>query len=156
MADPVLVLVGATVSFAVVASLVVAPARRSGHHPRGTTVLATMGAVWLAVVVLLWFDGRIGRYFTPALWAVVAVGPLVGAAVRTDRVGTATASAGWATVFAVAFAVRLPLGVPVGSAAVLGYAVETLTVAFVSVPGFLLGAAAGASAGRHLPDATDH
>jgi hypothetical protein len=44
----------------------------------------------------------------------------------------------------VAFAARLPFGVSLGSAAVLGHAVETVTVVFVALPGGLLGAGAGA------------
>ena len=53
--------------------------------------------------------------------------------------------------FAGTFAAGLPFGVSLGTAAVLGHAVETVTVVFVSLPGVLLGAGAGSTWGKHLP-----
>jgi hypothetical protein len=144
MVAPVVVLVGASLSFATVAAVVLAAARHSSRLRRGPAVLAVTGAVWLLVVTVLWLDGRIGRYFTPSFWLVAAAGPPVGAALGTVRVGAPVATVAWTAVFAVAFAARLPFGVSLGSAAVLGHAVETVTVVFVALPGGLLGAGAGA------------
>jgi hypothetical protein len=152
MVAPALVLLGATLAFAAVAGVVVAAARRSSRLRRGPAILLVTGAVWLVVVALLWLDGRIGRYFLPPFWLAVAAGPPVGTAVGTDRAGTPVATAGWTAVFAAAVAAGLPFGVPLGSAALLGHAVETVTVVFVSLPGVLLGAGVGSTWGNHLPD----
>jgi len=151
MVAPVLVLVGATLTFAAVAGVVVAAASRSSTLTRGPTVLELLGVIWLVVVTLLWLDGRVGRYFTPTFWLVVAAGPLVGAAVGRDRVESVPATAAWTAVFAVAFAAHLPFGVDLGTAAVLGHAVETVTVVFVSLPGVLVGAGIGARGRKYLP-----
>ncbi len=152
MVAPAFVLVGATLTFAAVAGVVVAAAARSSGLERGATVLAVLGGVWLLVVGLLWFDGRIGRYFAPAFWLVVAAGPVVGVAVGRDWVVSVSATGAWTVVFAVAFAAHLPFGVGLGSAAVLGHAVETVTVVFVALPGVLIGAGLGGhTAGRRRP-----
>jgi hypothetical protein len=145
MVAPALVLVGATLTFAGVAGVVVAAAHRSSRLRRGPAILLVTGAVWLVVVALLWLDGRIGRYFVAPFWLVVAAGPPVGAAVGTDRAGTPVATAIWTAVFAATFAAGLPFGVSLGTAAVLGHAVETVTVVFVALPGVLVGAGVGAT-----------
>ncbi|PSQ36233.1 hypothetical protein BRD11_01540, partial [Halobacteriales archaeon SW_12_69_24] len=74
--------------------------------------------------------------------------PPVGAALGTDGVGTPVATAGWTVVYAGTFAAGLPFGVPLGSAALLGHAVETVTVVFVALPGLLLGAGVGGTDGK--------
>ncbi|PSP66320.1 hypothetical protein BRC85_10580 [Halobacteriales archaeon QS_1_69_70] len=145
MVAPAVILVGATLTFAGVAGVVVAAARRSSRLRWGPPILLVTGAVWLVVVALLWLDGRIGRYFVPPFWLVIAAGPPVGAAVGTNRAGTPVATAAWTTVYAGTFAAGLPFGVPLGSAAVLGHAVETVTAVFVALPGVLVGAGVGAT-----------
>ena len=152
MVAPALVLLGATLTFAAVAGVVVAAARRSSRLRRGPAILLVTGAVWLVVVALLWLDGRIGRYFVPPFWLVVAAGPPVGAAVGTDRAGTPVATAIWTAMFAGTFAPGLPFGVSLGSAAVLGHAIETVTAVFVALPGVLIGAGVGSTWGNQLLD----
>lgn len=155
MVAPALVLVGATGTFAVVAGVVVAAGARSSSLRRGPTILAVLGIGWLLVVGVLWLDGRIGRYFTAAFWPVVAAGLIVGVAVGRGRVDSVPATAVWTAIFAVTFATHLPFGVDLGPAAVLGHAVETVTVVFVALPGVLVGAGVGARGRKHLLAATE-
>jgi len=108
MVAPALVPGGAALAFAAVAGVVLAAAHRSSRLRHGWLFLTATGAVRLVMVALLWLDGRVGRYFAPPHWLVVAAGPPVGAAVGTDRAGTPAATAAWSAVFAATFAAGSP------------------------------------------------
>lgn len=146
----VFVLVGGVLLFALGALATVAAVRVTLTHERGQTILATTGGLLAMAVVLLWMDGRVRRYFSVTFWVVVAFAPVVGAAAGRTRRSAALTAVTWVGLFAVVFAARLPLGVPVGGAAVIGFAIEAFTVAFVGLPAVFIGGALAPLTRKHL------
>lgn len=143
---PTFTLVVGTLLFAAGAAATLLAIRLCLDYPRAASVLAGFGILAAISVVLLWLDGRIDRYFVPSFWLVVALGFPIGA-LTTVRGEVATiTTAGWVAVFAVVFAVRLPLGIRIGSAAVIGLVIEVLAVSFTAFPVVVAGAVVGSLA----------
>ncbi|MFQ3318185.1 MAG: hypothetical protein ACI8UR_001330 [Natronomonas sp.] len=146
-------LLGGTLLFALGAASIACACRLCVATDYASAILTLLGAVTGGLVGFLWLDGRIGRYFLGVLWLIVLVAPLVGILAASSRRKAGTATAGWVLAFAAVFALRLPLAVPLGTAALIGLTIEVLAVTFTAFPAFIVGALLGTHpvTRKHLP-----